>query len=256
MKQCPQLHHLKFVGCSNFTEDCLRPIGLHARELKTLSFVYESGANWPANVDVLSVLVKNCTCELLTISFIGFPSVTDIGVNYAAECYFGSLVKVNFNYCRNLSDHAINGLANYCKALRDIGFNSTQISDEGLTNLALKCPRLKRVDFGNCPKLTDISVICLANKCTKLEDASMENCLLLTDKSLLAFFKSCLALTSLNFSGTGIHTVPIYVLSVKRLKTLKVSNCEQLITPSPSLLETSGLHGILDYYRDFNVAYR
>ncbi|ELU02487.1 hypothetical protein CAPTEDRAFT_57710, partial [Capitella teleta] len=112
--------------------------------------------------------------------------ITDIGVNYMAECYFLSLQKVNFNMCKGLTDKGLEGLAMTCSYLKEVSLNSTSITDKGVTVLAEKCHRLQKLDLGGCAKITDKSIVCVAHKCSKLNIINLNGCSQVCDASLQA----------------------------------------------------------------------
>lgn len=254
-QRCHLLHHIKFIDCPKLSQECLRVFGSSCQKLKTVAFVYEHETGWQLVDDVLSLLVKNLTSELVSISFVGFSSVTDIGVNYVAECYYSSLQKINFNYCSRLTDKSLEGLAAYCKLLREVSLNSTAITDTGVNALAEKCLKLHRVDFGNCCRVTDSGVKTLAKKCNNLEQVNLENCSLVSDESLVALATHCSYLQHINFNKTSIKAIPALILTLRRLKELNLKMCKELSHPPPEIVERE-LAGLLEFYKEYNLSYR
>ena len=251
---CPMIAHLVFDNCPLLDiEQCLRSIGMYCRELKLLTFIYDK-TKCPPTTDVLSVLVKNIMTDLRSVSFVGFDSVTDIGVSYAAECY-NSLQSVNFNFCHKITGASLRGLANYCKHLREILMNGTDIDNPSVGLIASKSPRLRKVDFGNCGKLADSSVMVLARQCRHLHYVCVAGCVHVGDDSLDALARNCPHLEHIDMSRTSVETVPITIVTLCRLKVLMLEGCSNLRCP-PAEFVREGLPGILKYYKEYSVSHR
>ena len=236
----------------------MKAIGDNCNDLKTIAFVYreEKRGHWTHDVDALSALVKNCSsAELKAISFVHFQAIADIGVNYAAECYFDSLQKINFNYCANLTDQSLIGLSTNCKYLRDVAMNGTKISDAGIQLLAEKCSRIYKVDFGNCVNLTDFGVQMLTKKCDRLEDVNFAGCKNIGDDGVASLIVNCPYLHTVNLDHTGLETIPATIITLRRLKAFKFENCLNLSRP-PREICTKGIESVLQYYREYNLSYR
>ena len=253
-KHCPMIAHLVFDNCPLLDiEQCLRSIGMYSRELKLLTFLYDK-SKCPPTSDVLSVLVKNIMTDLRSVSFVGFDSVSDIGVSYAAECY-SSLQSVNFNFCHNLTGASLRGLANYCKQLREILMNGTDIDNPSVGLIASKSPRLRKVDFGNCVKLADSSVMVLARQCRHLHYVCLAGCGQVGGDSLDALATNCPHLEHIDVSRTSVETVPITIVTLCRLKVLRLDGCGKLRCP-PAEFVQEGLPGILTFYKEYSVSHR
>lgn len=254
VKHCPVIGHLVFDNCQQLDiELCLRSIGTFCRELKSIAFLYDKCENPPTS-DLLSVLVKNVMTDLKSVSFVGFDSVSDIGVTYAAECY-SSLQSVNLNFCHNLTEASLQGLANNCKHLREVSMNGTRIDNPSVGLIASKCPALHKVDFGNCDKLTDSSVMVLARQCRHLHYICLAGCSHIGDDSLAALTTHCLHLEHIDMSGTCVKTVPVTIVALCHLSVLKLSACNDLRHPPPEVVQ-EGLSGILEFYKDYSLSHR
>ena len=253
-KRCPKLQHVKFAECKNVGEFAMKALGNNCKELRTIAFIYENNLNWLVD-DALSVLVKSCSSELHAISFVGFNDVTDIGVNYAADCYQNTLSQVDFSECPQLTDKSLIGLAVNCKFLRDVALSSTNITDSGLQVLAEKCSRLQRVNFAHCTKITDQGVKSLAKTCPQLLKVNFDNCSQLGDASLVAIASNCLGVEDMNFDRTSIHSIPALIIGLKRLRTLSTRMCRGLIHPPPEIVHKE-IYGLLDFYREYSLSYR
>lgn len=254
-QKCRKLQHITVIGCDKIGPESIKSIGLYCQVLKTISFDCRNNPLWDEVSDVLSVLVKNCASELVSTTFLGFTGITDIGVTYVAECYYDSLLKVNFNNSPCLTDACIVGLVTRCSALTDVALNSAHITDHGIGLLAEKLSRLKRLDFGNCTSLTDAGIKALARRCPRLIRINLENCLRVTDGSLVALIDHCPKLQYVNLSGTDIQSVPVTILALRHLRELRLAMCKELTYPPPDITERE-LEGLLGYYSSYNLANR
>lgn len=203
--------------------------------------------------DILSTLVRNCTSDLTVISLIGFQSISDIGVRYAVECYRNSLTSLTLKDCPQVTDRALEGVADWCTLLARVSFNSAlNVTDKGVCKLVKHCKKLQCLDLGNCVLVSDKGVVAIADcLCSTLEELNLENCVKLTDLSLSAVILSCRSLKTLDFSGTSITTVPPHIMSLKRLRDVNFSNCGQLDSEMDMTFEQ-----ICDQYQQYNVPYR
>ena len=254
VKRCPVISNLVFDNCPLLDiEQCLRSIGTFCRELKSIAFLNDKCAS-PSTSDLLSVLVKNVMTDLKSISFVGFDSVSDIGVAYAAECY-SSLQSINLNYCHNLTEASLQGLASYCKNLREISMNGAHVDNPSVGLIASKCPGLRKVDFGCCDKLKDSSVMVLARQCRHLHHICLAGCVHVGDDSLAALTTHCLHLEHIDMSRTGVETVPVTIVALCRLRVLELNMCNDLRHPPPEVVQ-DGLSGILEFYKEYSLSHR
>ena len=130
-----------------------------------------------------------------------------------------------------------------------------QITDKGVVTLVSSCPRLRRLEFGNCSALTDQATKAISTKCPKLERISVEYCPRITDQSLTSLVKRCRHLQHIDFSGTSITNITPLILALQKLKILKAHDCTRLVQPPPDVA-SRGIDHIKDYFRFFNVPCR
>ncbi len=258
LSHCSNLRNLHIVNCKKISKDCLQIIGSHCKNLTSLSFDFGHDAktpNWSINTDALSNIVKFCAFELVSISLVGFKAISDIGVNYAAECYYNSLQKVNFNYCSHLTDNSITGLTNYCKLLREASFAGTGITATGIQTLASKCPKLTKLNIESCKNVRDSTVKFVAQKCPRLEDLNVSRCSKLTESSLVSLTRHCPNLKHLSYGWTGLSEVPVAILALQRLRSVDFQGCSRLQIPPPAVL-ARGVEGIWEYFHEYQLCRR
>lgn len=257
LKACPSLHNLRILDCAVLSSRCIPTIGSNCPKLKSIEFIYTS-ENYTSNFDgtILTQFVQNCNIALKSMSVVGFREVSDIGVSYISECYYNTLQKVNFSRCPKLTNSSISTLAGTCRLLQEVVFNgNVLLTDEALCVLSQRCPRLQRVDFGKCPLLTESGVREFAVRCVYLKEVSFENCPMLGNSSFEAFLRKCPGLQMLNYSGTGIKTLPVLLLLPRRLGELRVDNCLDL-DPLHADLASQGLEAIYKHFEDNQLSWR
>ena len=256
--RCPKLQTLRLSNCRELGPETLARIGTGCAALLSLAIQYDDeDSDWTtsADGDPLGELVRNFTSDLTSVSFVGFRSVSDIGVSYVAQCYFATVQKVNFSRCRLLTDASLFSLADECRLVRELSFNSTRVTDRGVDAVAVRLSRLKVVDLGNCGALTDGAVRSLAERCPNLERIDVENCHRLTDTSLVVLALRGANVKWIDMSGTGLTFVHPFVVGMKKLLHLRVDNCPDLIHPALEITR-QGLVGIVNFYTDYASGHR
>ncbi|XP_060070166.1 protein AMN1 homolog [Ylistrum balloti] len=124
-----------------------------------------------------------------------------------------------------------------CPQLKKLDLNSAKvsrsnISTEGIINVAHTCTQLQTVYLRRCINLTDEAVIALSTSCPQLRLLNIGGCHLLTDKSLLALGQNSHYLKSVNFSKTKVTDNGVIGLvmgsSSKTLKEVHMDGCVNL----------------------------
>jgi len=234
----------------------------------------DSSDSWPASTSsraresvsvgegsVVSALIRVAgSAELVSISFVGFHSVTDVDVGYLADCYQSTLRRIELGGCRSVSDAGLSALAErccHCQAdrLRDVSFAATRVTDHGVALLAAACPRLRRVDFSGCPAVTDDGVRKLAVGCRRLERVLFVGCRSVTDRGLDALVRHCPVLQVIDFSRTSVVAVSPLVLALAKLAKLRLDGCDRLVRP-PLEVAMCGLDAVRQFYADYNPTNR
>ena len=257
MKRCKKITALKLVDCKHLSDRCMKSVGVNLSKLNSIHFEYRGGSSWPDNVDVLSILVKNCVSELDYVAFVGFNSVTDVGVCYSVEC-FNYLQVINLSYCRFISDKGVIGVIDQCAHLKEIRLRGTQITNKSLMQIAHKAKRLICIDFSDCNDITHEGIKALVGSLGKaFQEVSLAGCIQLGDLTLIDILCHCTSLKYLDFSGTSVSQVPPYILALRRLQVALFHNCTQLIKiPATMTQLPSSLKDFVVAYKQYNVPYR
>lgn len=252
---CPNLQQLKFINCGHLVGNVIATIGENCHKLKSLAFVFDTPTAWSRSAEarLLSDLVRVCSALLSSLTLVGFDGLTDLEVEYMSECYGSSIRRLNLNHCRSLTDRSLTRLASRCKDLREVCFNGTRVTDQGVISLLSACSDLHRLDFGNCPSVGDASIRVVAEKCPRLERLCLENCSLVTEDSLVAVLTGCPTVQSINLNGTSLTRVPTIVLASQKLRHFTVEHCPRLLEPPQGVAR---LKQIKDYYKEYNAPFR
>ncbi|GAU93291.1 hypothetical protein RvY_05255-2 [Ramazzottius varieornatus] len=158
VSKCKHLRALHLEDCFLIDHRCLEHIGRHLLELQNIAFVHTKRKQWPDNP--IHELVLHVPLELHSLKFVGFDEIADYHVNYAIDCYSGSLNSISFGDCANVTDRSVDYIATNCKLLRHIElFKNPGISDSTLWILAKHCSNLHYIDLACCNKITDYGVV-------------------------------------------------------------------------------------------------
>lgn len=252
---CPHLQSLRFINCPSLCSDALKSIASNCLQLRQLCFVYDYPTPWTLSPDTLSPLIRGYSAHLQSVAFVGFDGLSDVEVDFFSGCYGPSLRRINLNRCQSLTDSSLLSLANKCRALRDVSFSGTKVTDAGVKVIASASPHLQRLDLGDCVGVGDASMAVVADKCRRLERVSVENCVLVTEVALEALLTKSSSLQSMNFSGTSICCVSPKILVPLKLKHFSTENCSRLKDPPPGGA-TLSLSNIKEFYKEYDAPFR
>ncbi|XP_048769304.2 protein AMN1 homolog [Ostrea edulis] len=207
--------------------------------------------------NVTPLLDKAVQCVVTNLSSICIESVTLLPGNLKDKCLYlmskrgcitdTNLPKVIHENLKVLdlseSDVSDEGLQHLCKCpqLQKIDLNSAKqsrlnISSQGITQLAKKCPSLQTVYLRRCLNLTDEAVIALSAHCPRLRYLNVGGCTLLTDRCLEALGKNSRFLSCLNMANTKITDGGIMHIANgacnQCLKEVHINGCKELTDES------------------------
>ncbi|KAJ0751471.1 putative leucine-rich repeat domain superfamily [Helianthus annuus] len=169
------------------------------------------------------------------------------------------LIKLNISGCSSFSDNALAYLSSYCRQLKAIGYNCSQlqslnlgwceeVGDAGVTSLAYGCHDLRALDLCGCVLITDESVIALANNCLHLRSLDLYYCRNITDRAMYAL--AHIRVKNKNQMWDGVKTRDE---DEDGLMSLNISQCTALTPPAvqalcdsfPALHTCPGRHSLI-----------
>jgi len=104
--------------------------------------------------------------SLQTLSF-EFSAITD---NHLALATLPpTLIELNLNACRELSERALVQVSEQCPNLETIQlYWNCRVRDLGIKRIAAGCPKLRDVNFSGCKLLSDAGIIPLVQSCRQI----------------------------------------------------------------------------------------
>ncbi|OQV23931.1 hypothetical protein BV898_02279 [Hypsibius exemplaris] len=257
VSKCKHLRALHFEDCFLIDHRCLEQIGKHLLELQNIAFVHTKRKPWPDNP--IHETVLHVPLELHSLKFVGFDEIADYHVNYAVDCYFGSLNAISLGDCSQITDRAIDYIATNCKLLRHIELFKTNITDSTLWILAKHCSNLFYIDLSHCPKITDYGVKELVTHATHLRYINLGGNLKIKDLAFQNIVRHCTSIVRIKLDGTSVTKIPASIIKRKStLREVSVSMCKEM---QPSEIATSvqtpsGLAAFIESKEDRNLNYR
>ncbi|XP_033739686.1 protein AMN1 homolog [Pecten maximus] len=159
-------------------------------------------------------------------------SVTDTNIS---KVLHENLKVLDLSECE-VSDTGLQHLTK-CSQLKKLDLNSaklsrSEITSEGIVNVAQACAQLQTVYLRRCINLTDDAVIALSTSCPQLRLLNIGGCHQLTDQSLLSLGQNSHFLKSINFSKTKVTDNGVIGLVTgncsKTLKEVHMDGCVNL----------------------------
>ncbi|XP_069102421.1 protein AMN1 homolog isoform X1 [Argopecten irradians] len=141
-----------------------------------------------------------------------------------------------------------------CPQLKKLDLNSAKlsrsnISSQGIINVAHTSTQLQTVYLRRCINLTDTAVITLSTSCPHLRLLNIGGCHLLTDQSLQALGQNSHFLKSVNFSKTNVTDNGVIALvSGSCSKTLKEVHMDGCIN-----LTDEAVEGVLQFCPQISI---
>lgn len=173
--------------------------------------------------------VTHLPLELHGIRFVGFDDIADFHVNYAVDCYFGSLNTISLGDCPQITDRCVEYIATNCKLLRHLELFKTNITDSTLWILAKHSTNLHYIDFSNCAKITDYGVKELVTHAVHLRYVNLSWNQKIKDLAFQAILRYCTTIVRIKLDGTSITRVPASIIRRKQtLKEVSLSMCKEL----------------------------
>lgn len=157
--------------------------------------------------------------------------ITDLELERITNFCGPNLTDLDLHSCWQLSDRSLSQIARVCYNLEVlICHGCWEFTSTGVSMIARACPGLKKIDFSNCRKLDDQSVISLISV-NEIEDLTFSYCKNLSNATMQALCRSA-GLKRLNMQRcTGITDAGFLIQSpacLSQLNTLVLSDCSFL----------------------------
>ncbi len=147
---------------------------------------------------------------------------------------YGSYIEeIDLSYKDNIDmNKIVTELALNCPSLRKIDLAGwARVSDHALINLAKNCPDLLYINLTLNSLITDQSVMALAENCPELEVIDLESCNKVTDQGIISLAKHCPGLHYINLSECNLITdqaiMPL-AEQCKGLQRINLNGCQQI----------------------------
>uniref|UniRef100_A0A7S4RMB7 Uncharacterized protein n=1 Tax=Alexandrium monilatum TaxID=311494 RepID=A0A7S4RMB7_9DINO len=96
-------------------------------------------------------------------------NLTEEAFLHDLEAYGTRTVKLDLKDCRQLSDAAVQAVAERCQGLAQLNVaNCHRLTDAALLAVAESCPGLAQLDISGCPGLTDAAAVSVVRSCPSL----------------------------------------------------------------------------------------
>lgn len=189
----------------NLTDDCLVSIFQNLRNRSDQNAFGLTCHHW--------LHIQNVSRKSLTLNFSHQTRNYQLYEKYLPTLIyrFAHLSSVSIAGCTELSDATLAELKNVKSSLRSLSlFCCFNITDDGLTLVAMQCVRLLSITLYRC-NITDIGLEIVANHCKQLENLNVSYCGNITDQGTNALSRGCRSLRVLVISfcrglmGTGLR---------------------------------------------------
>ncbi|GMF42135.1 unnamed protein product [Phytophthora fragariaefolia] len=248
----PQVNKLTLIGCVVPTGSLVKA----AKFFVGLTHLTVSGCQTIENVDFMA-LVQASSAQLVEVRAVKCLRLTDAALQAITDNHSQSLERINFSYCRQISEDGVEALVQRCSHLRSIKLKgSPAVTTSAVVLIAESCPRLDTLLVGGAKNLTDDCLLALGDHCPNITslDISRSNPFGfgrggITDNALKYLTSRCPRLEHLTLCGQGRLTLAVLsslATSCPKLETLDIGGCRGIISDpialGAELKRMSGLH--------------
>ncbi|GMF64738.1 unnamed protein product [Phytophthora lilii] len=231
-----QVKKLTLIGC-------VVPKGSLVKAAKlftSLTHLTVSGCQTIENVD-FTALVRASSQQLTDVRAVKCLRLTDAALEAIGENHSQSLERINFSYCRQISEDGVETLVQRCGNLRSIKLKgSPAVTSTAVIRIAEHCPKLDTLLVGGAKNLTDDCLLAIADHCPRLTslDISRSNPFGMgrggiTDNALKYLVAKCPRLEHLTLCGQGRLTLSVLsslATSCLNFETLDIGGCHGIIS--------------------------
>lgn len=227
----PQVKRLTLVGCVVQEGSIVQA----AQQFRSLTHLTVSGCHSLCDRDFVAI-VEASSNRLREVRAVKCLGLTDAALQAIGDRHPRSLDRINFSYCRQISEDGVKTLARTCTNLRAIKLKSSPaVTSSAVTCIATNCSKLETLLVGRGRKLTDDCVLALGHHCPRLTslDVSRSNPFGfgrggITDNALTYLVAQCAQLKHLKLCGQGRLTLlglRSLAASSSTLETLDIGGC-------------------------------
>ncbi|CAI5735336.1 unnamed protein product [Hyaloperonospora brassicae] len=227
----PQVTNLTLVGCV-IQEGS---IAQSAQQFRSLTHLTISGCHSLCDRDFVAI-VEASSDHLREVRAVKCLRLTDVALQAMGDRHPQSLDRINFSYCRQISEDGVKTLARTCTNLRVIKLKSSPaVTSAAVACIATNCSKLETLLVGRGRKLTDDCVVALGDHCPRLTslDVSQSNPFGrgrggVTDSALAHLVARCTQLKHLKLCGQGRLTLSglrSLAASSPTLESLDIGGC-------------------------------
>eukprot|EP01034_Spumella_vulgaris_P029583 gene29583-36658_t len=208
---CRCLQHLDIGGC-DVTDKAVASLVAKCNALKHIH-LKRIGLIGDLTVRALA---EHCPLlEYFAVGRGGMEVQTAVGRSLVTDTSLKRLVKncprmhtFNLTDCCDLLT-SVKAMAQHSPLLRRLTLTgNSNVSEEDIISLSLKCPLFEYIDAEKCVNITDRAVVSLAQNCRHLTYLNVSYCTRVTDVSVRCVAKNCPQLLSLTLNSCKAVTAP------------------------------------------------
>eukprot|EP00455_Lapot_gusevi_P004074 TRINITY_DN11676_c0_g1_i3.p1 TRINITY_DN11676_c0_g1~~TRINITY_DN11676_c0_g1_i3.p1 ORF type:complete len:563 (-),score=53.97 TRINITY_DN11676_c0_g1_i3:29-1717(-) len=245
---CRSFRHLKYLDlrtCPNITDTAMLAIGSHIKNLCYLNLTHCKLIT-DVGLGRLAPLASSLRELYLTL-----VPVSDIGIQkFFAACEYSPLETLNLNHVPHISDESLSLISRKCPRISDLGLaNCKSISDLGIKIIAENFLRIRQLQLAGGVKISDEGIAHLA-ACRPLESVDLNHCLQLTDAGIGALIDPSLFVQPAPYQPFLADSPPVFDHSaifqslqyrvraplVASLRVLSLRQCPQLTSAGVAYL--------------------
>ncbi|KAL3500856.1 hypothetical protein ACH5RR_039949 [Cinchona calisaya] len=190
---------LQLEQCGQLTDDDVlrKTLARSPNSLPNLSVISLKGAYKLSN-DGLNALVISAPA-LQSVNLSGCFLLTDVGINILAESLGSILRELCIDYCTKIDAMEILPALNKFEHLEVLSVAGIEtVCDQFVSDLLTACGHnIKKLNFSNCLKLTDTSLVIIGGKCNGLLSLNISNLNKLTNLGLEHLADGCRCIETL-----------------------------------------------------------
>jgi len=207
-------------------------------QTSALKEVTKDPLRYVGQMEKLPILLKNQLIKLMTRRM-------NLNKNLLVLCISPNICVLDLTSC-NVDDITLCTVAKTCRRLKYINFNAvrhkrTDVSSNGVKNIALNCKELETLFLKNCINVDDLSIKVVALNCFQLKKFNISGCKI-TDRSL-KYLSTLNKLESINFACTSVTDNGVDDLVKgnchRSLIDVDMSECNNLTDTSVQILTSS-----------------
>ena len=252
---CHKIKSLRLEGIfPHVTRLGIESVGRNCSNLESLSVISSQSNNkndgggnkdaenceilrWNLDNQIFTALVNSSSAKLKSFTLCGFNTFTSDRLLSLLNHFKDTLVMLDFSCLTCIENNALKELGKICPNIVCLRLNQCKgVQDEGLISLSSTCRCLENLELQGCCRITDDSIVALTRNCVSLTQINLKGCTLLTDISLRAIARNCKRLSHVNMSETRVEKVPNDIGRLDNLTSLNLSDCKELVYPSPNII--------------------